>query len=431
MKKIILLGVFLSVTPTVSLGQMTSETRRYSKTTMNEKNLTDMHCCPVLELRQYTLKPGERDKLIDLFERHFIESQEALGMMLVGQFRDRRRPDRFVWLRGFADMKSRHKALESFYGGPVWAQHRSEANSTMIDSDNVLLLKPARPELAFRLPRAVENASPNGGRPIVLAGIYQTSQPVDDHIVSRFEQQVAPVLKGNNITLEGVFLTEYAANTFTRLPVRENDHVLVWFGSIDRNKFSGSTFAHLASRLALDDVRLTLLELEPTSRSVLGNGSNAARATKHDFDFLFGSWNINNRIRKKRLGNSTEWVQFEAQSQVEPLLDGFGHLDRYRAIRDGKPIEGITIRLFNPETGEWTIHWADTARARTFLPPMVGLFIGDVGEFYGEEAVDGKKVLCRFIWSRSRNDQPQWEQAFSDDGGKTWETNWVMKFTRR
>jgi hypothetical protein len=394
---------------------------------MNEENLTDMRCCPVLELRQYTLKPGERDKLIDLFERHFIESQESLGMMLVGQFRDRRSPDRFVWLRGFADMKSRHNALESFYGGPVWAQHRSEANNTMIDSDNVMLLRPARPELAFRL----QGASQNGGHQIVLAGIYQTPQPVDDDIVSRFEQQVVPVFKGNHITLEGVFLTEYAANTFTRLPVRENDHVLVWFGSIDRNEFSVSTFDHLASLLALDDLRLSLLELEPTSRSVLGNGSNAARATKHDFDFLFGSWNINNRYLKERLCDSTEWMQFEAQSQVESLLDGFGHLDHYRAIRDGKPFEGITVRLFNPETGEWTIHWADTARARTFLPPMVGRFIGDVGDFYGEETFDGKKVLCRFVWSRSRNDQPQWEQAFSDDGGKTWETNWVMKFTRR
>jgi hypothetical protein len=111
------------------------------------------------------------------------------------------------------------------------------------------------------------------------------------------------------------------------------------------------------------------------------------------------------------------------------LLDGFGHLDRYSTIREGKRFEGITLRLFNPETGEWSIHWADTARARTLLPPMVGRFLGDVAEFYGDEVVDGKEVSCRFRWTRATF-SPRWEQAFSDDEGKTWETNWVMTFTR-
>ena len=108
-------------------------------------------CCPVLELRQYTLHPGMRDVLIELFEREFIESQEALGMTLVGQFRDLDNPDRFVWLRGFADMETRARALGEFYGGPVWKAHREAANETMIDSDNVLLLRPARPDSGFAL----------------------------------------------------------------------------------------------------------------------------------------------------------------------------------------------------------------------------------------------------------------------------------------
>src|SRR5262245_3006525 len=146
----------------------------------DEVNHTDKGCCHVLELRQYTLKPGQRDKLIDLFERHFIESQEAVGMTLVGQFRDRRRPNHFVWVRGFADMLSRHKALDSFYGGPVWAAHRDEANGTMLDSDDVLLLKPARPEFAFRLERPTSSSAPDEGiRTTVLAGIYQLPQQVD------------------------------------------------------------------------------------------------------------------------------------------------------------------------------------------------------------------------------------------------------------
>src|SRR5262252_8511800 len=102
---------------------------------MTAAKLKRVSCCPVLELRQYALKPGQREVLINLFERHFVESQEATGMTVVGQFRDRRHDDRFVWLRGFTNMESRQQALEAFYGGPVWAAHRDVANGTMLDSD--------------------------------------------------------------------------------------------------------------------------------------------------------------------------------------------------------------------------------------------------------------------------------------------------------
>jgi hypothetical protein len=387
-------------------------------------------CCPVLELRQYTLKPGQRDVLIDLFERHFVESQEAAGMTLVGQFRDRRRPDRFVWLRGFSNMESRHQALEAFYSGRVWSAHRTEANNTMEDSDDVLLLKPARPALAFRFDARTGTPSRNGGPSTVVAGIYQMLRPVDTRLVSQFEQEVAPTLQANRVKVEGVFVTESAPNTFTRLPVREGEHVLVWFGVAQDAELSPGWLDQLASMTALDGRSVSLLELEPTSRSILGDGPKAARATKHDFDFLFGSWKIHNRYLNGRLRHSTEWKEFDARSHVDPLLDGFGHLDRYHAVRDGSPFEGITLRLFDPATGEWSIHWADTGRARTLLPPMVGRFIGGVGEFYGDEAVDGKKVLCRFLWTRPTTDSARWEQAFSEDGGKTWETNWIMTLTR-
>jgi hypothetical protein len=389
-------------------------------------------CCAVLELRQYTLKPGQRDALIDLFEREFIEPQEAAGMTLVGQFRDRRRDDRFVWIRGFENMDSRHKALQTFYGGPVWAQHRTAANSTMLDSDNVLLLKPAGPEFAFRLSPASGGTRGHArGAATVLAGVYQMPQPVEARTVAQFERQVVPVLQAEGIALEGVFVTEPSPNTFTRLRVREGEHVLVWFGSVASDRFPPSSVDRLASRIALDNQPVTLLDLQPTPRSMLGDGPKAARATKHDFDWLFGSWNIHNRYLKGRLQHSTEWIEFDARSETAPLLDGFGHLDRYFAVRDGVPFEGITLRLFDPVTGEWSIHWADTAHARTLLPPMVGRFIGGVGEFYGDEAVDGKTVRCRFLWTRPTADSARWEQAFSNDDGKTWETNWIMSFTQR
>ena len=98
---------------------------------------------PIVELRQYDLVPGTRDTLIDIFDRQLIEGQEAEGMAIIGQFRDLDNPDSFVWLRGFADMETRRKALDGFYSGPVWLANRDAANATMLRFDNVLLLRPA------------------------------------------------------------------------------------------------------------------------------------------------------------------------------------------------------------------------------------------------------------------------------------------------
>ena len=107
---------------------------------------------PIVELRRYVLHPGRRDELIDLFDREFVESQEAVGMAILGQFRDVDRPDQFVWLRGFDDMTARHAALTAFYGGPVWEAHAAAANDTMVAVDDVLLLRPAATGSGLRLP---------------------------------------------------------------------------------------------------------------------------------------------------------------------------------------------------------------------------------------------------------------------------------------
>ena len=395
---------------------------------MNVHASSEARCCPVIELRQYTLKPGQRNVLIDLFERYFVEAQESAGMTIIGQFRDRTRPDRFVWMRGFSDMVGRHRALEQFYDGPVWAAHKTAANDTMLDSDDVLLLRPARPEMAFRLEQQA-----SGGPRGVIAGIYTLSEPASDSLVTQFEQSVTPQLRARGIDIEGFFVSESAANTFTRLPVREGEHVLVWVGTVKVTELAQEQLEELRTVSALDRVRATptLLSLAPTSRSRLGCGADAARATKHDFDFLHGSWNVHNRYLKERLKHSTDWIEFDARSDAQPLLNGLGQLDRYSAVRDRSPVEGITLRLFNPTTGEWSLHWADTVGAGVLLPPMVGRFKGNVGEFFGDETVDGRRVLCRFHWTWTPDGSPRWEQAFSDDGGTTWEINWIMIFSRR
>jgi len=102
-------------------------------------------CCPIVELRQYTLHRGKRHILVELFDREFVESQEALGMKVIGQFCDLDDPNRFVWLRGFRNMSERAEGLKGFYGGPVWKAQRETANATMIDSDNVFVTAPGAP----------------------------------------------------------------------------------------------------------------------------------------------------------------------------------------------------------------------------------------------------------------------------------------------
>src|SRR4029453_11824447 len=159
---------------------------------MNAQPSSEARCCPVIELRQYTLKPGQREVLIDLFDRYFVEAQESAGMTVIGQFRDRARPDRFVWMRGFSDMAGRHRALERFYSGPVWAAHRTAANDTMLDTNDVLLLRPVRPNTAFQIEDA---ATANRKSSPVVAAVYTLAEPADERLVARFESRVMPRLR--------------------------------------------------------------------------------------------------------------------------------------------------------------------------------------------------------------------------------------------
>src|SRR5947209_641204 len=197
----------------------------------NYFNQLTVNCCPIVELRQYTLHRGKRDVLIDLFDREFVESQEALGMRIIGQFRDLDNPDRFVWLRGFPDMAARAQALQAFYGGSVWKEHRDVANATMIDSDNVLLLRPARANSGFQLRTSVRPAQGASKAPegLVVATIYYLNAPVSVAFVDFFERDLKSALTETGVPVLAYFVTENSANNFPALPVREGEHVFVWF----------------------------------------------------------------------------------------------------------------------------------------------------------------------------------------------------------
>ena len=150
--------------------------------------------------------------------------------------------------------------------------------------------------------------------------------------------------------------------------------------------------------------------------------SNAA-----DFDFLIGDWNIANEKLSKRLEGSDDWQRFDATTSCRKILNGAGNLDEMTL--PGSGFVGMSIRVFNPADVQWSIHWVDNDRHR-MLPPVIGRFENSAGIFFGDEEHRGHTVLARFTWTPVA-DAPRWEQAFSDDGGKTWETNWVMRFTRR
>ncbi|HET7525970.1 MAG TPA: NIPSNAP family protein [Burkholderiaceae bacterium] len=206
--------------------------------------------CAVIELRDYTLHPGRRDELIALFEREFIEAQEAHGMRVIAQFRDRQRPDHFVWLRGFADMGSRRSALEGFYGGAVWAAHREAANATMVDSDDVRLLRPAKPSWALTTPAALRPRSDAeaDGAATSLFVLTLCALQVAPYAAFRrfFEREALPLLRDAGAMPIAVFETEAALNDYPRLPVRTDEQVFAWLARVP----SATAWEHAERQLA-------------------------------------------------------------------------------------------------------------------------------------------------------------------------------------
>jgi quinol monooxygenase YgiN len=229
---------------------------------------------PVVELRRYTLKPGARDTLIEIFEDHLVETQEATGMRLGGLFRDRDDPDRFVWMRAFASLEARRAALTAFYGGPVWKTHGPAANATMVDSDDVLLLRPtdpAHPALPPRTPRRPRTAAPDCERVLVTAYVHDP----DKDLESWLARDVHPVIEAALGTRVGTWRTEPGPNTYPALPVRP-DHAFVWTATFVDDTARLAGIARLETSPAWAAMRPVLasrvrsrevMQLQPTARS--------------------------------------------------------------------------------------------------------------------------------------------------------------------
>jgi hypothetical protein len=239
-------------------------------------------CSPIIELRRYTLHPGRRDALVELFDREFVETQEAVGIQVIGQFYDLDDPNQFVWIRGFNDMEARKQSLHAFYSGPIWKQHREAANATMIDSDNVLLLRLVHPASGFLLRKG--KRPPRGGQAardgFVAATIYYFHKPATSDFINYFESTIHPELMELDVSVLGYFVTEDSPNTFPQLPVREGESTFVWFAGFQD---SASYERHVAglqkSNLWQDEIsrflkrqlksKPEILRLAPTPRSWL------------------------------------------------------------------------------------------------------------------------------------------------------------------
>jgi hypothetical protein len=151
-------------------------------------------------------------------------------------------------------------------------------------------------------------------------------------------------------------------------------------------------------------------------------------AGMNDFDFLIGTWNVVNRVLKgSAFAGGDEWDSYPATATCYGIFDGGGVLDEITFPT--KQVRGMTLRLFDTARKEWSIYWAGSTTG-VLGPPVVGRFAGGRGDFYGDDTYDGKPIRVHFVWSDITATTARWRQAYSPDGGRSWETNWIMDFTR-
>ena len=149
-----------------------------------------------------------------------------------------------------------------------------------------------------------------------------------------------------------------------------------------------------------------------------------------DFDFLIGRWKVHHKRLKVRLANCTDWDEFAGTTELRTLMDGRGNVDDNVIELPGGQYRAVTLRSFDQQTRQWAIWWLDSRNPHAIDVPVVGGFSDGVGTFYADDFIDGKPIRVRFLWSDISSTSCRWQQAFSLDSGKSWETNWIMEFSR-
>jgi len=155
------------------------------------------------------------------------------------------------------------------------------------------------------------------------------------------------------------------------------------------------------------------------------------RNGQHDFDFIIGIWKVHLRRLDHPLTKSKTWIEYDGTSIVRQVWSGRANLEEFEADSVAKDahIEGLTLRLYDPKSNQWSLYWANSRVGRTD-PPMTGRFVNGRGEFYDQEFFDGHAIYVRYVWSEITARTARFEQSYSADGGRTWEPNWTAAFVR-
>ena len=151
---------------------------------------------------------------------------------------------------------------------------------------------------------------------------------------------------------------------------------------------------------------------------------------QHDFDFAIGDWKIHLKRLEHPLTGSKTWVEFDGTLKTRKIWNGDGDVEEFDATSPTGLLTGLAVRLYNPQSHQWSIYWANKKNGAMDSSPQVGQFKNGRGEFYGTDTLNGKFIIIRFVWTNTHSDSPHFEQSFSDDGGKTWEVNWITDQTR-
>jgi hypothetical protein len=183
--------------------------------------------------------------------------------------------------------------------------------------------------------------------------------------------------------------------------------------------FATAAIAHAATQPNLEGPMTPERDIRPSGTS-----------SERDFDFLAGQWRVHNRKLKLRLQQSGDWSEFESTLYMRKALNGYGNVESYYATFDGKPFEGMAVRLFDPSTRLWTIYWIDSNGRTMDQHPVSGSFEDRLGKFYARDTFNGTPIVVLYQWDARDPQHPKWSQAFSTDEGRSWEWNWVMTLTR-
>jgi hypothetical protein len=158
--------------------------------------------------------------------------------------------------------------------------------------------------------------------------------------------------------------------------------------------------------------------------------SSEVRDGSHDFDTRIGRWTVHHRLLKERLAGSQDWIEFDGTQTFRPMMGGSVNVDENFIDKPGQPYQGLSLRAYDPKTGLWSIWWLDGRTPNQIEVPVRGRFENGVGTFYADDTHRGRPIRVRFLWSNMTDATAHWEQAYSADGGTTWETNWVADFAR-